>query len=78
MMLINDEKRRCFVDLELLRIRISDSIKTFQENIDDERTSPENRAFAYNALVEYQHQLDDILETEKIPFDVLVVVEKEK
>ena len=76
MMLINDENRNKFIDIEVMRIRIANHIKMLMKDVDDMKCPPQKHVETIDAILAYQCELDDLNEMVKMPFDVLVVVEK--
>ena len=75
MILINDEKRGLFIDLEIMKLKISNQLEMLLKDIDNEKLSPPKRAEIIDAIATYESQLHKLIETAKVPFDVLVVIE---
>ena len=78
MILINDEVKNKFIDIEVRRMRIENQIEMLLNDVDIVKYLPKKRIEIIDAINAYQNELREITEMEKTSFDVLVVVEKEK
>ena len=85
MILINDEKRGRFIDVKIIQRQLIEYIKDCREDIDacqkdfvDGKYPPLMLTEFFTAIAEARSQLQAVSEMQKIPFDVLIVIEKEK
>ena len=78
MILIHDENIGC-ANIEILQKQIIDSVKRCRKDIDSEKCPSQmiNLMETFDLIAELHSQVQDITEMLKIPFDVLVVVERE-
>ena len=77
MILIVDEIHERSIDVRRHLMKILEFIEVLQNQIADEKCSPRIRAEASDAIAFYQSQIQELNEMQEVPFDVLVVVEKE-
>ena len=79
MIIIHDEINGGSIDLKTLQKYIVKCIKKYQKDINDEKDSSRmlNLDETLDVIAAHQSALRYITEMEKIPFDVLVVVERE-
>ena len=85
MILINDENSGHCTDIKILQRQITECINELREEIDERQKDfvdaeypPLTLTEIFNSIAFFQSQLYDLGEIEKVPFDVLVVIEKEK
>lgn len=78
MILINDELKNKFIDIEVIRMIIENQLEMLLNDVDSVKYLPKKRIEIIDAITAYQNELRDIREMETLSFDVLVVVEKEK
>ena len=78
MILINDELKNKFIDIEVIRMRIENQLEIFLNDVDIVKYLPKKRIEIIDAITAYQNELREITEMKKTSFDVLVVVENEK
>ena len=74
LILINDEKNGLFHDLSVIQRQLRDDITLSLRNTRTNYASEKSNDIL--TLVEMKEELEEINEMLKIPFDVLVVVEK--
>ena len=78
MILINDEDKGCLTDLKTSQIEITEFIEILRKEIGEGECSPLGLTETLGAIEFYQSELQYITEMLKVPFDVLVVIEKEE
>ena len=78
MILINDELKNKFIDIEVIRMRIENQLEILLNDVDIVKYLPKKRIEIIDAITAYQNELREITEMKKTSFDVLVVVENEK
>ena len=61
-----------------LQQTLHDRSEELRKIMDDEYSSLQRRDMAYNELAAYREELHNLNELLKVPFDVLVVVQKEE
>lgn len=80
--LIRTEKAKniaLVTDIEELHTQTNDILNDILRDIDDEKSIlPCTRDLLIDDLIRYKSQLRDFAEMLKVPFDVLVVIEKEE
>lgn len=79
MILIYEERRKRFIDLNIVQRQISDTIKEHRKEIDDEKdpyAQSINLDESLDIISIYESELQDIKAMQKVPFDILVVVQK--
>ena len=77
MILITDENFKFPSDyLQNIYQRYMDRVEKLYAIVDDENASLERRDWAYDQLTGYQEELQYLNELLKVPFDVLIVIEK--
>ena len=57
--------------------KIIEFIEKCQKCLDDEMYPPEKQAKLHDAIMWYQSQLRYLTEMQKVPFDVMLIIEKE-
>ena len=77
MILIVDEINERSIDVRRHLIQITEFIEILRKEIDDEECLPQMRAEDFDAIAFYQSQIQELTEIQKVPFDVLVIIEKE-
>lgn len=80
MILIYEERRKRFIDLNIVQRQISDAIKEYRKDIDDEKDPSDlmiNLDESLDLISIYESELQDIKAMQKVPFDVLIVIQKE-
>ena len=80
MIFIRDEINEHFTDLEILQKQIINSIKQCRKDIDSEKCPSQmiNLMETFDLIAELRSRVQDTTKMLKMPFDVLVVIEKEK
>lgn len=80
MIFIRDEINEHFTDLKIVQRQITNYIKRYRKDIDDEKDPSRmlNLDETLDLIAAYQSTLQNILEMQKVPFDILIVIEKEK
>lgn len=78
MILINDEDDPLLTDSENIYEKLTARSVKLREIMDDESATQQRRDWAYDEFVGYREELQDLNDLLKIPFDVLLVIEKEE
>lgn len=78
MILIEDDHGIGLINPEIVYKRLKVRAIKLREIVDDEGSSQERRNWAYDEYVGYQQELQNLKDLFKMPFDVLIVIEKEK
>jgi len=73
-----DKIRGWSLDIRDFQADITEFIELLRKDIDDEKCLPEMRMENFNAIAFYQSQLRDLTEMQKVPFDVVLIIEKEE
>lgn len=76
MILINDEKRGRFIDVKILQRQLTEHINDCREDIDS--CQKDNAAELLDDIAAARNTLRALSEMQKVPFDALIVIEKEK
>ena len=80
MIFMRDENNGHFINLKVLQGQFTSAIKKYQKDIDDGKCPSQllNLDETLNLIEENQNELRNIIEMQKVPFDVLIVIQKEK
>ena len=78
MILINDERIGWLTDIGIAQRQIRDTVKKYRKTLDTEVCPSHTQAELLDAIVEGESELQYITEMQKIPFNLLIVIEKEK
>lgn len=80
MIFMRDEISGHFFNLKVLQEQYTTAIKKYQKNIDNPECPSQllNLDETLNLIEEYQNELRNIIEMQKVPFDVLIVIQKRK
>lgn len=81
MILIYEERAKRFIDFKIRQRQIIDNIKDYRKEIDDEK-DPYARRINLDETLDLiavcESELQYIKEMQKVPFDVLVVIQQDK
>ena len=78
MIFLIDKIRGWSLDIRDFQADITEFIELLRKDIDDEKCLPEMQMEKFNAIAFYQSQLRDLTEMQKLPFDVVLIIEKEE
>jgi len=78
MIIINDKSRGDATNIKILQKQITGYIKNYRKNLDSEKCFPDIRTETLDLIAYWESQLRYLTEMQKIPFDVLIVIEKEE
>ena len=80
MILIYEERAKRFIDFKILQRQITGYIKDYRKEIDDEK-DPYKQSINLDETLDLiavcETELEDVKEMQKVPFDVLIVVQEE-
>ena len=77
MILIEDGYGIGLINPEIVYKRLKARATKMREIADDEKSSQERRNTAYDEFIGYQEELQNLNEFNKIPFDTLIIIERD-
>jgi len=76
MILVKEERTERLINIGTLQRQIRGIIKNYRKKLDDEGCFPDTQTEILDFIAICQSDLQYLTEMQKIPFDVLVVIEK--